>query len=599
MTVRLAVTRRAESDGTTSGLRRRRHRRHLRARGGAPPGRVRQPGQPRAAHAADVGARLPRAAHGRHRPADRRAARVPHRDRAQRPPPAAPRRATCCSAPRWTPGRFSIAPQRIDVADIVSARRSTAATPVAEAAGVELDASVTSDARSTPTRSGSRRPSTTWSRTRSSSRRPAARSGSSRRPRGVGAARIIVVADTGIGIPPDELSQLTTRFFRASTATRRAIPGVGLGLSITKAVVDAHGGTLTITSTLGEGTTFTITLPATPPGLRRTARVTSDISGCIRRPWPASPSARAPTTAQDRTTKARPHDHPQLADRRGLPSRHRRSRHGARRRRRPCAPARAPTRTPRSPAPATSPRRSGPSPSSPRATPHDISRTRARSRPPRACGSAVQGTGHGATETMQDAILVSTAALDEVTVHADERWARIGAGVRWAAVLEACAPYGLAGPGRLVAGRRRRRLPDRRRARPGRPDPRARVRHRPRVRGRHRGRRGPPRHRDEPPGPVLGPARRQGHARHRHRRRDRPGRAGGAVRGRPVVRRRRRRRRDPHVEPVVRRCCRRRAPRRSPSCACPTCRCSRSRCAGPRRSRCGSPGPVTRPWARR
>ncbi|MET0788025.1 MAG: FAD-binding oxidoreductase [Cellulomonas sp.] len=58
---------------------------------------------------------------------------------------------------------------------------------------------------------------------------------------------------------------------------------------------------------------------------------------------------------------------------------------------------------------------------------------------------AVQGTGHGATETMQDAILVSTVALDELTVHADERWARIGAGVKWAAVLEACAPSGLAG----------------------------------------------------------------------------------------------------------------------------------------------------------
>lgn len=57
---------------------------------------------------------------------------------------------------------------------------------------------------------------------------------------------------------------------------------------------------------------------------------------------------------------------------------------------------------------------------------------------------AVQSTGHGATETMQDAILVSTAALDELTVHADERWARIGGGVRWAAVLEACAPHGLA-----------------------------------------------------------------------------------------------------------------------------------------------------------
>ncbi|WP_028050484.1 FAD-binding oxidoreductase [Cellulomonas sp. URHD0024] len=58
---------------------------------------------------------------------------------------------------------------------------------------------------------------------------------------------------------------------------------------------------------------------------------------------------------------------------------------------------------------------------------------------------AVQGTGHGATETMQDAILVSTVALDEVSVHADERWARVGAGVKWEAVLAACAPYGLAG----------------------------------------------------------------------------------------------------------------------------------------------------------
>lgn len=58
---------------------------------------------------------------------------------------------------------------------------------------------------------------------------------------------------------------------------------------------------------------------------------------------------------------------------------------------------------------------------------------------------AVAGTGHGATESMSGAVLVHTAALDELEVHADERWARIGAGVRWAAVLEACAPYGLAG----------------------------------------------------------------------------------------------------------------------------------------------------------
>jgi len=58
---------------------------------------------------------------------------------------------------------------------------------------------------------------------------------------------------------------------------------------------------------------------------------------------------------------------------------------------------------------------------------------------------AVAGTGHGATETMADAILVHTAALDEIEIHAAQRWARVGAGVRWAAVLEAAAPHGLAG----------------------------------------------------------------------------------------------------------------------------------------------------------
>jgi signal transduction histidine kinase len=50
------------------------------------------------------------------------------------------------------------------------------------------------------------------------------------------------VSDTGMGIPAVELGQLSTRFFRASTATRNAVPGVGLGLTITKAIVTAHGG---------------------------------------------------------------------------------------------------------------------------------------------------------------------------------------------------------------------------------------------------------------------------------------------------------------------------------------------------------------------
>jgi len=71
----------------------------------------------------------------------------------------------------------------------------------------------------------------------------------------------LAVSDTGMGISTEEQGQLFTRFFRASTAQRNAVPGVGLGLTITKAITTAHGGTLDVVSAEGEGTTFTLTLP--------------------------------------------------------------------------------------------------------------------------------------------------------------------------------------------------------------------------------------------------------------------------------------------------------------------------------------------------
>jgi signal transduction histidine kinase len=80
------------------------------------------------------------------------------------------------------------------------------------------------------------------------------------RPGAVPVARL-AVSDTGIGIPAGEQGQLFARFFRASTARRHAVPGVGLGLAITKAITTAHGGTLELTSAEGRGTTFTLTLP--------------------------------------------------------------------------------------------------------------------------------------------------------------------------------------------------------------------------------------------------------------------------------------------------------------------------------------------------
>jgi signal transduction histidine kinase len=69
------------------------------------------------------------------------------------------------------------------------------------------------------------------------------------------------VTDTGIGIPHEEMGQLFSRFYRASSATRRAIPGTGLGLVIARAIVDAHGGAISLQSQEGEGTCVTVTLP--------------------------------------------------------------------------------------------------------------------------------------------------------------------------------------------------------------------------------------------------------------------------------------------------------------------------------------------------
>ena len=72
----------------------------------------------------------------------------------------------------------------------------------------------------------------------------------------------IDVADTGIGIPPGEIGQLFGRFVRASNARTAGLPGTGLGLSIVKAITELHGGRVTVDSTLGSGTTFTVYLPA-------------------------------------------------------------------------------------------------------------------------------------------------------------------------------------------------------------------------------------------------------------------------------------------------------------------------------------------------
>jgi signal transduction histidine kinase len=73
------------------------------------------------------------------------------------------------------------------------------------------------------------------------------------------------VADSGIGIPGDELGGLFERFFRSSSARRAAIQGTGLGLVIVRAIAEAHDGSVTVTSREGEGTTFRVELPRHAP----------------------------------------------------------------------------------------------------------------------------------------------------------------------------------------------------------------------------------------------------------------------------------------------------------------------------------------------
>ncbi len=72
---------------------------------------------------------------------------------------------------------------------------------------------------------------------------------------------ILEVSDTGIGIPSDELTNLFQRFYRSRNALDRQIQGTGLGLYLSKAIVDAHHGRIEARSTEGEGTTFVVEIP--------------------------------------------------------------------------------------------------------------------------------------------------------------------------------------------------------------------------------------------------------------------------------------------------------------------------------------------------
>ncbi|MDN3720079.1 sensor histidine kinase [Roseibium salinum] len=70
---------------------------------------------------------------------------------------------------------------------------------------------------------------------------------------------VITVRDEGVGIPSDELPNIFKRYFRASTSS--GIAGTGIGLNMTRMVVQKHGGTIEVDSEVGKGTTVTVTIP--------------------------------------------------------------------------------------------------------------------------------------------------------------------------------------------------------------------------------------------------------------------------------------------------------------------------------------------------
>ncbi|GIF20729.1 signal transduction histidine kinase/CHASE3 domain sensor protein [Actinoplanes tereljensis] len=73
---------------------------------------------------------------------------------------------------------------------------------------------------------------------------------------------VVTVTDTGMGIPADDLSGLFTPFHRAANAMDQAVQGPGLGLAIVRNIVSEHGGTVAVRSEVGQGSTFTVLLPA-------------------------------------------------------------------------------------------------------------------------------------------------------------------------------------------------------------------------------------------------------------------------------------------------------------------------------------------------
>ncbi|MFC4783579.1 sensor histidine kinase [Nocardioides sp. MAHUQ-72] len=155
-------------------------------------------------------------------------------------------------------GPMHVVRTRCDVCEIVR-EAVRAAGPAAQAAGVELDLEVPGQlhARVDPQRFAQ-----VVDNLVSNAVKYTPAGGRAHVGLGVDGDRLeLVVADTGIGITAADRARLFTRFFRARHAEEQSIQGVGLGLSITRSIVEGHGGRIEVDSEVGRGSVFRVRIP--------------------------------------------------------------------------------------------------------------------------------------------------------------------------------------------------------------------------------------------------------------------------------------------------------------------------------------------------
>jgi two-component system, cell cycle sensor histidine kinase DivJ len=99
-----------------------------------------------------------------------------------------------------------------------------------------------------------------------------------------GAQLVLRVADTGVGIAPDDLKRIGNPFFQAGKTYQRRHEGTGLGLSIVKSLVALHSGELTVQSRVDEGTSVTVALPLAfvRPPLQRPSSKIATLTPAVR-----------------------------------------------------------------------------------------------------------------------------------------------------------------------------------------------------------------------------------------------------------------------------------------------------------------------------